>query len=212
MTDQVTDSNANLSEPPYASLQREVQRKLGKCMLRLQHYELTLKRLLASQKLSGPPEDLQSILDKKVAAISVKTLGTLIGEFTKEYIQPTLLKSGEVAQDNPGRDQQIKPTWLSIKFSMAMSTERHAEISKQLTELVELRNLLVHHLSERFDVNTESGCRGADLYLDDCYAKIDSHYLTLRTWVRVRDEALSCAAAALSSSTFWSAIDPDFKP
>jgi hypothetical protein len=33
------------AEPSYATLQREVQRKLGLCLLRLQQYELLLKSL-----------------------------------------------------------------------------------------------------------------------------------------------------------------------
>lgn len=49
-----------LSEPPL-ELQRDVQRKLGRCLLRLQQYEILLKALVAHREISGPAEALQGI-------------------------------------------------------------------------------------------------------------------------------------------------------
>lgn len=37
-----------------ADLQREVQRLLGRCMLRLQQYERLLKAIVAHHELAGP--------------------------------------------------------------------------------------------------------------------------------------------------------------
>ena len=212
MTDQVTDSNAKMSELPHAHLQAEAHRKFGNCLLHLQHYEMALKKLLSTQNVLGSPENLQSFIDKKVAVNSNKTLGQLVAEFTKDFIQPTLHEPEMIDQNDLGSAPQPNSSWFSMKSSMRFSSERHAEISQQLKELVDLRNFLVHHFIERFDVHTESGCRGANLHLDDCYKKIDNHYLTLTTWAMSMDKTRSYAAAFMSSPAFWDAIDADLKP
>lgn len=170
---------------------------------------MLLKALLAIQEMSGPPGKLKSILAKKVAVNSNKTLGQLVGEFTKDYIRPTLLRSGEIDREGQGSAQERNSTWFSLKSSVAISPERHAEISQQLRELVALRNILVHHFIERFDVLTESGCLSADLYLHDCYEKIDNHYLTLKRWAETMDEARSQAAALMGSPEIWKATERD---
>lgn len=76
-----------MEEPLYAELQREVQRKLGRCLIRIQQYELLLKEMLAKREVSLQtgrkglvPEDSES---------NFKTLGQLAGELTDEYFQPT---------------------------------------------------------------------------------------------------------------------------
>ena len=212
MADQMPESNVNLSEPLHASLQREVQRKLGKCLLRLQQYELVFKELLAFRNLSGQPVNFQSILDKRVAANANKTLGMLVNDFTKDYIYSTDSKPVETYHGAQGPDNEVNPVWFNVNSSMEMSPERHAEIIQQLKELVELRNVLVHHFIERFDVSSESGCRGADLYLHECYETIDKHYLTLINWSKIKSESWSLFAAILKSPEIWTSVDAGSKP
>lgn len=61
------DEITTLPLDPVPDLQRTVQRKLGRCMLQLQQYELLLKAMVAHSELSGPPERLEAIRDAKVA-------------------------------------------------------------------------------------------------------------------------------------------------
>ncbi|WP_341915506.1 hypothetical protein [Polaromonas sp. YR568] len=196
-TSQLTES-ANLTEPPHASTQREVQRKLGRCLFRLQHYEIRLKALLSLRELSGPPGQIQSIVAQNFVDNAKKTLGQLRGEFMQDYLQPSLLPNGEIDRNVQGSAQHLDPTWFSFKFSVAISPEHHADIREQLNELVDLRNILAHHFVERFDVMTEDGCHSADLYLQDCYEKIDGHYLTLGKWM----ETLHAAYEHVASPEF----------
>lgn len=207
MINKLPDVTADPSEPPYASLQREVQRMLGRCIFRLQQYEIQLKALLARQDLSGPPGELKNILAKNVAAVANKTLGQLVVEFTKDYIQPTLLPSGEIEQKDQPQDGGVNPNWFGLKFSFAISPEGHSAITEQLKELVALRNSLVHHFIERFDLMTEPGCSEANLYLRACYEKIDSHYLSLEQYAVVMDEAYVHAHAHMTSPEFKKSLD-----
>ena len=65
-----------------------------------------------------------------------------------------------------------------------------------------MRNDLVHHLIEQFDVWTDAGCAAAMEHLDGCYGRIDAHYKELRQWVETMDQARTDAAAFVQSDAF----------
>jgi hypothetical protein len=185
--------NARPGEPPHEAAQREVQRKLGRCMFRIQQYEIQLKSLVARQELAGPPDELKAILAKNIAKTSTKTLGQLVGDLTKDYFQPTQPESNHVAEPPNTADE----TWFRLKFSVAISPEGHAALCEQLSELVVLRNGLVHHFIESFDLTSVPGCEEAESYLDECYGKIDANLLALKGWAMNIDEARAEIAARL---------------
>ena len=54
-------------------LQCEVQRKLGRCMLRLQQYERLLKAMVAGMALEGPMEQLDEMRAKQRLRVTPKT-------------------------------------------------------------------------------------------------------------------------------------------
>lgn len=172
-----------LPSDPVPDLQRTVQRKLGRCMLQLQQYERLLKAMVAHSKLSGPPERLQAIRDEKVACAHKKTLGTLVGMLTESY-----LKLPDLA-DEPEQVEPIDQIWVSFRCQMELPEERYAETKTALKELVNLRNELVHHFLQLFDLWSVDGCIAAESYLDESYETIDGHYLTLRDWAKSMDEA-----------------------
>lgn len=72
------------------SEQHEVQRRLGRCLLRLQQYEGLLKAIAAHQEIEGPADSLQSIRDSKVEELSNKTLGHLVGVLAGSYLSVEL--------------------------------------------------------------------------------------------------------------------------
>lgn len=186
------------------SEQHEVQRKLGRCLLRLQQYERLLKTIAAHQEIEGPAERLQGIRDGKAHELSGKTLGHLVGLLTGSYLS---VESSEVADSTAGETRGDVPAtgWFRIRSSISMSPEVHAETVQQLRELVNLRNELVHHLIERFDVWTLAGCRDAVSHLDAAYLKIDAHYASLANWAKSMQEA-----HALTASFFASRAWEDF--
>ena len=61
------------------ALQHEVQRLLGRCLLRLQQYEHLIKALVGHHEIEGPAHALESIRAARVADTASKTLGTLVG-------------------------------------------------------------------------------------------------------------------------------------
>ena len=67
----------NFADNDLLTLQHEVQRLLGRCLLRLQQYERLIKAMVAHHRLSGPIHDLERSRAAQVDATARKTLGTL---------------------------------------------------------------------------------------------------------------------------------------
>ncbi len=69
-----------LSDEALPALQREVQRLLGRCLLRLQQYENLTKAIVATHEISGPAHALETLQSARTAHTARKTLGTLVGD------------------------------------------------------------------------------------------------------------------------------------
>lgn len=182
-----------------AELQRAAQHKLGGCLLRLQQYERLLKAMVANTDLAGEPAQLQAVRDVRVASVHKTTLGGLVSLFTGGYLR---------AEDEPVPAQEtddkspVDRLCFSFQQRMEMSAERLEAITAELKELVDLRNELVHHLLERFDLGQLDRCEAAVAYLDESRATIDRHYQTLRTWAEHMDKARALAASFMQSDAF----------
>ena len=96
-------------------LQREVQRLLGRCMLRLQQYERLIKAIVAHHSLSGPAHALESIRTARIAETAGKTLGTLVGQFLESYVVTDGAETSSDPLNNAPQDV--------ISFSMRMQPE-----------------------------------------------------------------------------------------
>jgi hypothetical protein len=192
-------------ETAIAILQHEVQRKLGRCMLRLQQYERVLKAVISIMAVEGPPEQLQALRDEKALGVHKLTLGALVGMFTGEYLIPESSAS-PAGPDNDASKPPSDIAWISVRYSVAMSPEYHAQIKADLRELVDLRNVLVHHFIEHFDIADEDGCRAASTHLDSCYERIDGHCERLKAWVAGMSEMQAQAASFVRSKDFEDAL------
>lgn len=193
--------------------QHEVQRKLGRCMLRLQQYERTLKALVTSAVLEGPIEELSAVRARQVVGASDKSLGTLVRMFTTSHLTSEASRGEADASGASNGDKSPDVAWASMRFSISMSPERLEQTKMGLAELVALRNDLVHHLIERFDISSKSGCSAASSHLDSCYEQIDGHCRHLTTWATSLAESQALASSFLASKTFENAfvhgISPD---
>lgn len=200
-------SQALLTEDPPLELQHNVQRKLGRCLLRLQQYEILLKTLVAHSDVAGPPAGLQAVRDAKVACAQKKTLGTLVGMLTERHLTSTEEDDGT---DEPQGDGG---TWVRLRFQVGLDASQHQATTAALKELVELRNELVHHFLQRFNIWEPQGCVAADVYLDASYQCIDGHYQALLGWAQGMQEARKLMASFVSSDMFedWliNGIAPD---
>lgn len=200
--------NATLSPEALLDLQRSVQRKLGRCLLRLQQYELLLKALVAHSDIAGRPEQLQAVRDEKIACAQKKTMGTLVGMLTESCL--TTSKADESADDEANASGGI---WFRFRFQLGLEPERYEATKSDLKELVDLRNELVHHFLERFNFWQADGCAAADTFLDESFETIDGHFLTLREWMNGMENSRAMLASFMETPTFkdmfFDGIHPD---
>lgn len=85
---------------------------------------------------------------------------------------------------------------------MAMSSEDYKQTVRAMTELRDMRNELVHHLIERFDISDEAGCQAGTLHLQSCYARINGHLKQLSNWAKTREEVRRQTFSFLKSQEF----------
>lgn len=189
-------SQALLTTDLPLELQRDVQRKLGRCLLRLQQYEILLKALVAHGDIAGPPARLQAVRDAQIARVQKKTLGTLVGELTDRHLAST--DDGDDTEEPQG-DGGV---WFSFRFQVGLDASQHQATTAALKELVDLRNELVHHFLQRFNIWEHQGCIDADAYLDASFETIDGHYLTLRAWVEALEQSRTEMAAFMRTEAF----------
>jgi hypothetical protein len=164
--------------------QREVQRKLGRTLIRLQQYERLVKCLVAGSEIAGPVSQLDGIRTERHAEVSKKTLGQAIVDLTTSFVSPASSASDQDDQ-RVGDGTQV---CVRTTFQWEMSEEARARMREDLTKLVASRNELVHHFLDRFDIWTETGCLAADAYLDDAYRQIDRQLEQLKQMAQEFDE------------------------
>lgn len=200
--------NTTLTPDALLDLQRTVQRKLGRCLLRLQQYELLLKALVAHSDIAGPPDQLQALRDEKIACAHKKTLGTLVGMLTEGCL--TTNEADEPADHEANTSGGF---WFRTRFQMELDPDQYETTRSDLKELVDLRNELVHHFLERFNFWQADECAAADAFLDDSFETIDGHFLTLREWVNGMENSRAMLASFMETPTFkdlfFDGIHPD---
>lgn len=199
-------------ENAVVALQHEVQRKVGRCMLRLQQYERLLKAMVASMAVAGPPEQLDAVRDGQADNVRNKTLGTLVGMFTEQHLTTASADIQTRPDEDAGANgRSSDASWASMSFTISMSPERYMQIKAGLAELVALRNDLVHHLIEKFNISTEDGCRATCSHLDSCYKRIDGHFQTLNAWAANIKDCQAQLLRFLHSETFEHAFVHDLE-
>lgn len=188
---------STLTEDDQQTLQREVQRLLGRCLIRIQQYERLIKAIVAHHDISGPAHALEAIRAARIDDASTKTLGALVGQLVGSYV------TTEAASDNE-KEAELPDNAVSFRFrtQLSLSVEDYIRTQDELRELVSLRNMLVHHFIDRHDLWTTEGCRSAQEALDSAYARIDQHYEQLRGWAEHMEQARQLAAEFVQSDAF----------
>jgi hypothetical protein len=171
---------------------------MGRCLLRLQQYERLMKALLASHELGGPVDELQAVHAARVEKFADQTLGQLVRALFESYVvvegaERSVLDDSKVPTDRVS---------MSFQFRMEMDPERRSKVKAAIEDLVRMRNDLVHHLIERFDVWTDEGCAAALDHLGSAYERIDGHFHELREWAENMDRARTTAASFAQSQVF----------
>lgn len=187
-----------MTEDPRPALQRDVQRLLGRCMLRIQQYERLMKAMLAHHELAGPVDTLEVQRSTRIEKLSDKSLGTLVKALFETYVVPDGFERDLLPDDKVATDRIS----MAFSFRMSMAQDRWAQTKEVVEDLVAMRNDLVHHLIDRFDVWSEEGCVAAVRHLEDSYGRIDRHYLELVEWATNMEKAREMAASFSQSQAF----------
>ena len=169
--------------------QREVQRLLGRCLLRLQQYERLMKAIVTHSDLSGPAHALEEIRAARVDEAFTKTLGTLVGRLFGSCV----VTEGADTDDTANEPEDVP--YIAMRMQLSLSAERYVRTQIELKELVLLRNNLVHHFIDQHDLWSIDGCLTARDALVAADERIDKHFEQLRGWAARMDEARHQAAA-----------------
>ena len=191
-TDMTTPSTDDELQP----LQRDVQRLLGRCLLRLQQYERLMKAIVAHHDISGPAHSLEAIRAARIEDTARKTLGTLVGQLLGSYV---VTEAGD-AGDDP--DLPVNVISFRMRAQLSLSADDYTRTEADLKDLVSLRNTLVHHFIDQHDLWTVGGCRAAHDALTTAYTRIDQHFEQLRGWAEHMDQARRLTAEFVQSDVF----------
>lgn len=189
---------------PVARLRFEVQQKLGRCMMLLQQYELLVKRLISNQGTITQSTEPISALARTTNDVSTKTLGHVVGELTSSIL---VVENSEFNDQEPDAPIDHTQIWVKSSFHLVFGANEHEQMKGELAELVNLRNNLVHHFIETYDVWSENGCHAADVYLQECSAKIEAHLLILRGWANGIQNTIKAHASFMASPEFGLLLD-----
>ena len=200
-----------LNEEDLQTLQQEVQRLLGRCMLRLQQYERLIKAMVADHKISGPFHNLQQARAKQIDATAGKTLGTLVGDLIGSYV----VADGANPPEETKTNSPENANWFAMQMTLGLPAAEFVRVESELREMVLLRNNLVHHFIDKHDLWSSDGCRGARDALVTAYSRIDHHFGQLRGWAESMEKVRQTMSGILQSEefndVFVNGITPDGK-
>lgn len=154
------------AEDALPEMQRQVQRNLGRCMLLLQQYERLMKAILSRYVISGTSDALHDVGMRNSEKVQRKTMGQLLGELLGTFLVDASSEAAKDAASDSNRQPNAEVNRVMFRSRISMEPERYAQTQRDLEHVVEMRNELVHHLSERFDLWSEAGCASADVHLD----------------------------------------------
>lgn len=178
--------------------QREIQRMLGRCLLRLQQYEHLIKAIVAHHEIAGPAHSLESIRAARIADTASKTLGTLVGQLIGSYV----VTDAADASTDVSANAPENVIAFGMRMQLSMSAEDYARTENELKELVLLRNNLVHHFIDQHNLWSVDGCRSAQDALVTASSRIDQHFEQLRGWAEHMEQARHLAAEFVQSDAF----------
>lgn len=170
MTDQTPEQAC---EPDYAEPQRQVQRWLGRCMLSLQQTERMLKALLHDSDVAILRQPDSTALQVRRAFDSEQMHQMTLGQAVKAVIEHCISTDDVRAPSiEPSDERALSMAW---RFQIVVADAQDGALLRdRMAEVVSLRNDMVHHLIERFQLNDLKGCEEALSYLQQAYEKVES--------------------------------------
>ncbi|MFC0280236.1 OST-HTH/LOTUS domain-containing protein [Falsigemmobacter intermedius] len=146
-------------------LQRQVAELLGRCIIRLQRFELSLKYLLTTADIEVEASSSGTMRQRHRLQGDQDTLGRLIGKLLGSFILPD--KPGFREIPDGGAAGHIRARWYVVA-----TPQDHQRLSEDLADLLSLRNYLVHHFLADKDLREIDDCKNALSELTAAEAKI----------------------------------------
>jgi hypothetical protein len=174
--------------------QREVQRMLGRCLLRLQQYERLIKAIVAQIDVSGPIETLEEVQAERAGRTSRTTLGTLVGELLRSFL---VTETGDPLPEIKVADSCN--AHVSVRMQLVLPEEDLRAAETDLKDLVQLRNGVVHTFVDQHDLWSIAGCLGAQEALRLAYERIEESFARLVSWADDIDRTRQAIAGVQQS-------------
>lgn len=200
MLDKLTAPQPNQA---LVDIQREVQRKLGRCMLRVQQFEKLMKAMLSSMAAEGEFGQIELTKETVAGNVNGKSLGQLLQEnsFTGYLVDATTKRDlSESAAESKALAAGLP--YIKYRFQIQMETAVLKNTKNALVKFRDLRNELVHHLIDKFNIDDELSCQAAVAYLDESFETIDGHCMQLKEWALGMKKAGELQVAFMQSETF----------
>lgn len=163
------------------ALRGVVHEKLGRCLIRLQLYEVLMKEFVAHARAEGSADSIAETQAYAVESVAKQTLGQAVGAFVGTvFDEPACDADGfPLTSEKIGGE-----VWVSSGFTMTFSDDGLGRVRAGMDDLVALRNELVHGFVLRHDLQSEAGCVAAATALEVSYEVIDRQYQQLRDWYK----------------------------
>ena len=152
-------------------------RKLGQCLMRLQQVEVGLKWLASRTYLEAPAAEFAEEHAHRAERIAKHTLGTVNGA----VLEKMFVDEGWVQPESELDDSA--PVSFGVGIAIEIDPDSRAALAGRLKDLVKRRNLMVHGLITKFDLDTEAGRSAAEHYLDETLAEAEAVRAEVRLWV-----------------------------
>ena len=105
----------------------------------------------------------QKHLEQRTAKFKTKSLGLLVDEVTQKFFQ--IENSSKEAE----KDISDGPPGFRFQMNINLDAEKFDRLKADLKKLINLRNHIVHHLIEKFDISNTHSCLDAVKYLEESY-------------------------------------------
>lgn len=163
----------------------DVQLKLGDFMLCVQRYEMQLKALLIGNTNSGTLETALDNQRHRKNLYAAKPMGFLFDELNRSYLREIRSIHKDSNLSESGNEN------ISFKTShfFELPPEQLTQTRNRLEEFRNLRNRIVHHLLEDYDLAIDEKCNQAMLLLDEGLEAARCCYEELLQWTDTMLEA-----------------------
>lgn len=184
-------------EPDIHVHQREVQRLLGRALLRFQHLEGLLKKLVLARFVSSGPQQVAARFQKRIDDVMASPLGWLKDELFEKYVQPEGTPS-----DESELDKAAAKGHMAFQSRLSIPPHEHNRLKESLSAVHSRRNQVVHHFLDLYDLQSVQCCQDAHVFLEETHRLLDLHQEEFLEFARLVSQVHGVVASFIQSAEF----------